>query len=90
MARPSPRSVVLPTLADEPEEMNTICVCGRKASTTMCIDERGRRVLDGEHVLIGGNDRHRAVGPRRCCCDDDGGASEAPGPFGQERWRHRC
>lgn len=77
-----PGSAALLTLADFLEEMKSICACGRKASFNMRIDAQGRRVTEGEQVLIGGNDRYRAVCPS-CYYSDDGAApTQAPGLFG--------
>jgi thymidine kinase len=75
-------SAALLTLADVLEEMKSICACGRKASINMRIDERGRRVTQGEQVLIGGNDRYRAVCPSCFYSDDDADERVAPGLFG--------
>jgi thymidine kinase len=69
------------TLADDLEELKTICACGRKASMNLRVDGSGRRVTDGEQVLIGGNERYRAVCPR-CFYSDAGDAAAAPGLFG--------
>jgi thymidine kinase len=77
-----PGSARLLTLADELEEMKTICACGRKASMNMRIDAEGRRVLHGEQVLIGGNDRYRGVCPSCFYADDGVDAARAPGLFG--------
>ena len=77
-----PGSVALLTLADELEEMKSICACGRKASINMRIDAQGRRVTEGEQVLIGGNDRYRAVCPSCFYSGDDADPREAPGLFG--------
>lgn len=77
-----PGSAALLTLADVLEEMKSICACGRKASFNMRIDERGRRVTQGEQVLIGGNDRYRAVCPGCYYSDDDADERVAPGLFG--------
>ena len=74
-------SAELLTLADDLEEMKTVCACGRKASMNVRIGADGRRVSDGEQVLIGGNDRYRAVCPR-CFYSDAGNAAKAPGLFG--------
>jgi thymidine kinase len=74
-----PGAAELLTLADDLEEMKTICAC--KASMNMRIDEQGRRVKDGEQVLIGGNDRYRAVCPS-CFYSEDEDPSRAPGLFG--------
>lgn len=76
-----PGAAELLTLADDLEEMKTICACARKASMNMRIDEQGRRVKDGEQVLIGGNDRYRAVCPS-CFYSEDEDPSRAPGLFG--------
>ncbi len=56
-----PGSAALLTLADEVEEMKSICSCGRKATMNIRIDGEGRRVREGEQVVIGGNERYRAV-----------------------------
>lgn len=44
--------------ADELVEIKTICHCGRKATMNMRIDEQGKAIIEGEQVLIGGNDRY--------------------------------
>lgn len=77
-----PGSVALLTLADELEEMKTICACARKASMNMRIDGGGRRVTEGAQVEIGGNDRYRAVCPACFYADDNARADQAPGLFG--------
>ncbi len=56
-----PGSAGLLALADEMDEMKTICDCGRKATMNMRVDEQLRRVVDGAQVEIGGNARYRAV-----------------------------
>ncbi len=76
-----PGAAALLTLADDLEEMKTICACARKASMNMRIDADGRRVKDGEQVLIGGNDRYRAVCPSCFYSDDDAEMARAPGLF---------
>jgi thymidine kinase len=75
-----PGAAELLTLADDIEEMKTICACGRKASMNLRLDAAGRRVDAGEQVLIGGNERYRAVCPR-CFYSDAGDANVAPGLF---------
>jgi thymidine kinase len=76
-----PGSAMLLTLADALEEMKTICACARKASMNLRIDAEGRRVKDGEQVLIGGNDRYRAVCPS-CFYSEGDDPERAPGLFG--------
>ncbi len=76
-----PGAAALLTLADDLEEMKTICACARKASMNMRIDAQGRRVKEGEQVVIGGNERYRAVCPS-CFYSDDVDAQQAPGLFG--------
>jgi thymidine kinase len=78
---PFPGSTLLLALADDLEEMKTICACARKASMNLRVDADGRRVKDGEQVLIGGNDRYRAVCPG-CFYSDDDDPARAPGLFG--------
>jgi thymidine kinase len=58
-------SRALLTLADDLEEMKTVCRCGRKASFNMRVDAEGRRVTEGAQVEIGGNERYEAVCPLR-------------------------
>jgi thymidine kinase len=54
-------SAALLALADEMDEMKTICDCGRKATMNMRVDAENRRVTEGAQVEIGGNARYRAV-----------------------------
>jgi thymidine kinase len=77
-----PGSAQLLTLADDLEEMKTICACARKASMNMRLGADGLRVTTGEQVEIGGNDRYRAVCPSCFYSDGDAGAEQAPGLFG--------
>ena len=77
-----PGALALLTLADDLEEMKTICACARKASMNLRIDSQGRRVKDGEQVVIGGNESYRAVCPSCFYSDGVGDALDAPGLFG--------
>ncbi len=77
-----PGSAMLLTLADDIEEMKSICACGRKASFNLRIDAEGRRVREGEQVVIGGNECYRAVCPRCFYTDDALEPRQAPGLFG--------
>ena len=63
--RAFPGSRALLTLADDLEEMNTVCRCGRKATFNMRVDDEGFRVTEGAQVEIGGNERYEAVCPLR-------------------------
>jgi thymidine kinase len=63
--QPFPGSKALLTLADDLEEMKTICRCGRKATMNVRLDAQGNRVTQGAQVEIGGNDRYEAVCARR-------------------------
>lgn len=76
-----PGAAALLTLADDLEEMKTICACGRKASMNLRVDDQGRRVNEGEQVVIGGNERYRAVCPS-CFYSEDADPARAPGLFG--------
>jgi thymidine kinase len=76
-----PGAAALLTLADELEEMKTICACARKASMNLRIDAEGRRVKEGEQILIGGNERYRAVCPS-CFYSEGDDPARAPGLFG--------
>lgn len=63
--QPFPGSRALLTLADDLEEMKTICRCGRKATMNVRLDANGKRVTEGAQVEIGGNDRYEAVCAKR-------------------------
>jgi thymidine kinase len=47
--------------ADELIELKTICHCGRKAIMNMRIDAQGEAIVEGEQVLIGGNEAYVAT-----------------------------
>lgn len=76
-----PGAAALLTLADDLEEMKTICACARKASMNLRVDDLGRRVQEGEQVVIGGNERYRAVCPS-CFYSTAQDPEAAPGLFG--------
>ena len=76
-----PGAAALLTLADDLEEMKTICACARKASMNLRVDAQGRRVKEGEQVMIGGNESYRAVCPN-CFYSEDEDPILAPGLFG--------
>jgi thymidine kinase len=56
-----PGSAELLTLAEDIEEIKTICQCGRKATMNIRIDDSGQRVHAGDQVVIGGNNRYQQV-----------------------------
>ncbi|MEX0646045.1 MAG: thymidine kinase, partial [Parvularculaceae bacterium] len=45
-------------LADEINELKTICACGAKATMNLRIDKDGMAVREGESIEIGGDDRY--------------------------------
>jgi thymidine kinase len=49
---------VLMALADEINELKTICACGAKATMNLRIDSAGRAVREGASIEVGGNDRY--------------------------------
>jgi thymidine kinase len=56
---PFPGSAMLLSLADELEEVRTICRCGKKATMNIRLSEDGLRVCEGDQVVIGGNASYR-------------------------------
>ncbi|GGY13207.1 thymidine kinase [Paludibacterium paludis] len=58
---PFPGAAWLLSLAEDVEEIKTICPCGRKATMHIRTDDSGRRVNEGPQVEIGGEARYRAV-----------------------------
>lgn len=51
---PFPGAAYLLTLADSIEEVKNICACGKKATMNVRIDDRGRRITQGEQIAIEG------------------------------------
>lgn len=58
---PFPGAAWLMSLAEDVEEIKTICQCGRKATMHIRVMADGRRVKEGPQVEIGGDARYRAV-----------------------------
>jgi len=56
-------AAALGLLADQIEELKTVCGCGRKASFNVRLDAEGRRVREGEQVAIGGDAQYHAACP---------------------------
>lgn len=60
-----PASKRLFELADEFEEVKSRCDCGRKTSINARFDSNGKIILDGDQILVGGDDVYRAI-CRKC------------------------
>ena len=56
-----PGSERLLAIADNLQEVKTICHCGRKANMVLRVDEHNRPVKSGAQIEIGGNDRYVSV-----------------------------
>ena len=56
-----PGSRRLMEVADNIEEIKTICDCGTKATVNARVDGNGYIVTEGEQVLLGGNDSYIAM-----------------------------
>lgn len=56
-----PGSLRLFEVADNIEEIKTICDCGAKATTNARVDSNGYIVTEGSQILIGGNDCYIAM-----------------------------
>jgi thymidine kinase len=64
-----PGSKRLFELADDTEEIKSTCECGdRKTSINARFDENGEIITEGSQVMIGGNDKYRAI-CRKCWKD---------------------
>ena len=53
-----PGSAALLAWADEMREVRTICHCGKKATMVIRLGPEGRALMDGDQVLIGGNETY--------------------------------
>lgn len=60
-----PGSMRLMELAESISEIKSICDCGAKATVNARIDDKGNVVFEGAQVVLGGNDRYRAM-CRKC------------------------
>ncbi|MCP9758190.1 thymidine kinase [Aquitalea sp. S1-19] len=58
---PFPGAAWLLALAEDIEEIKTICLCGRKATMHLRVDASGQRLNQGPQVEIGDADRYRSV-----------------------------
>jgi len=61
---PFPGAAYLLTLADNLEEIKTICACGKKAAMNVRIDEHGNRITAGDQIAIEGAPRYIQQCPR--------------------------
>lgn len=59
-----PGSAALMAIADSIEEIKTVCECGKKATINMRF-VNGLAVVEGDQVVIGGNDTYKSV-CRKC------------------------
>lgn len=62
-------AAALATLADQVEELKTVCRCGRKASFNIRVDAQGLRIKEGEQVSIGGDASYVAACPHQFYTD---------------------
>lgn len=53
-----PGSAILLAIADDLNELKTLCWCGRKATMNLRVNADGAPVLNGAQIEIGGNDRY--------------------------------
>lgn len=56
-------SAALGVLADQIEELKSVCACGKKASFNVRFDAEGNRVRDGAQIQIGGEDTYQQACP---------------------------
>ena len=60
-----PGSQRLMEIAESITEIKMVCDCGAKATVNARLDDEGKIVFKGEQVVLGGNDRYKAM-CRRC------------------------
>lgn len=56
-----PGSKRLMEIAESITEIKMVCDCGAKASVNARLDDKGNIIFAGEQVVLGGNDRYRAI-----------------------------
>ena len=56
-----PGAASLLGLAEELEELKTLCRCGKKATMNMRVDSAGHMAINGPQIEIGGNAQYRQV-----------------------------
>jgi thymidine kinase len=60
-----PGALELLAIADDLEELKTVCRCGKKASMVIRHNAQGERIYEGEQVQVGGNETYESVCPTR-------------------------
>jgi len=60
-----PGSQRLMEIAESITEIKMVCDCGAKATVNARLDDQGNIVFEGDQVVLGGNDRYRAM-CRKC------------------------
>jgi len=55
---PFPGAIYLLALADDIEELKTVCACGKKATMNPRVDDAGHRITEGEQIAIDGTVRY--------------------------------
>ena len=60
-----PGSQRLMEIAESITEIKMVCDCGAKATVNARFDDNGKIVFEGDQVVLGGNDRYRAM-CRKC------------------------
>lgn len=58
---PFPGAAWLLALAEDIEEIKTICQCGKKATMHLRTDREGKRLAEGPQIEIGDESRYRSV-----------------------------
>lgn len=56
-------SAALMALADQIQELPSLCECSQPATLNARVGEDGQRITNGPQILIGGNSRYRAMCP---------------------------
>ncbi len=59
-------------VADNIEEIVTVCQCGAKANVNARIDKNGNVITSGREILLGGNERYKAM-CHKCWCKQQKG-----------------
>ncbi len=80
LGQPFDGAAWLLALADDIEEIKTICSCGRKATMNIRVDSQGKRVTEGAQVEIGGNNRYQQVCAKCFYADEPAATTASPPP----------